>query len=227
MPRALRAGLAAVACMAAMPLLAPVSPAAADGGPSVLLAFLPAAAPTARHERPDRLLRAFAARPSLDVGLLSATQGNYSPEQELLDITQGIRVSPTAYRPNLPVPLRLIPSGQGGRIDGWRAAVRRAHRAPASIRPGLLASSIPSGAAYVGVTGGPHLPAVAAARRGGTVAAVSIGPASTVVARAQTAASTHRLVVVDLPSPTGLALRYLDGLLAAREPDELAIATQT
>jgi hypothetical protein len=227
MPRALRAGLAAVACMAAMGLVAPATPAIANGGPSVLLAFLPAAAPTAGHQRPDRLLRAFAARPALDVGLLSATQGNYSPEQELLDVTQGIRVSPTAYRPNLPRPLRLVPSGRGGRIDGWRAAVRRAHGAPASIRPGLLASSIPGGAAYVGVTGGSHLPAVAAARRGGTVAAVSIGPAATLVTRARVVMRTHRLVVVDLPGPTGAALRDLDALLAAREPGELAIATQT
>ena len=56
MPRALRAGLTAVACMAAVLGLAPATPAAADGGPSVLLAFLPAAAPTTGHERPDVLV---------------------------------------------------------------------------------------------------------------------------------------------------------------------------
>jgi hypothetical protein len=228
MPRALRAALTAVACAAAGLALAPATSAAA-GGPSVLLAFLPAAAPTTGHPRPDRLLRAFAAQPALDFGLLSATQGNYSPEQELLDVTQGIRVSPTAYRPNLPRPLRLVASGGRGRgrIAGWRAAVHRAHGAPASISPGRLASSIPGGAAYVGMKGGSHLPAVAAAGRGGTVAAVSLGSEATVVARAQAQLRAHRLVVADLPGPTARAMRDLDALLAARQPGELVIATQT
>src|SRR5689334_12359611 len=137
MRRAVRAGLTAVACTAALLAVAPATPAAADGGQNAVLVFLPAAAPVPGRQRPDRLLRAFAARPALDVGLLSATQGNYSPEQELLDVTQGVRVSPTAYRPNHPAPLSLVPSGAGGRIAGWQAAVRRARRAPATIRPGL------------------------------------------------------------------------------------------
>lgn len=224
MPRPLGVALAAAGCIAAM---ASAAPAQAAGRPSVLLAFLPAPAPTTGHQRPDPLLRAFALRPALDSGLVSATQGNYSPEQELLDVTQGIRVSPTAYHPNLPAPLRLVPSGGGGRIAGWSAAVHRAHGAPATIRPGLLASSVPGGAAYVGVGGGPHLPAVAAARRGGRVASASIGPVATVVARARAALHAHSFVVVDLPGPTTRALRDLDALLAAREPGELAIATQT
>src|SRR5204862_3404687 len=100
-----RAGLAAVALALALGLALPAQPAMAGGvGRSVLLAFVPAPPPP-KTDRPDPFLRALAARPSLDVGLMSATQGNYSPEQELLDVTQGIRASPTAYRPSHRGPL--------------------------------------------------------------------------------------------------------------------------
>jgi hypothetical protein len=228
--RARRAGpLAALAAAAA--LLGPAGAQASDAfgasgrdvsPPRALLVFVPA--PTVRGDAPDALLRALAARPALDLGLLSATQGNYSPEQELLDIGQGIRVSPTAYRPSHPGRLSLVPAGAGGRIAGWGAAVRRARRAPATIRPGLLAASIPGGVAYVGVDGGAHRDAAAAANRRGRVALVSLGPAAGVVARARAQLASHRLVVVDLAGPR--ALPDLDALLAARAPGELAIVTQ-
>src|SRR5206468_1902963 len=81
---------------------------------------------------------------------------------------------------------------------------------------GRLASSIPRGAAYIGVVGGGHLDAVAAADRDGRVAVASLGPAATLVSRARAALGQRRLVVVDLPSPTAAALADLDQLLAGR-----------
>ncbi|TML28010.1 MAG: hypothetical protein E6G30_06385 [Actinobacteria bacterium] len=222
-------GLALLAALAAGLLLAwPAAGASAvTPGRSALLVFVPApAVPPAHAGQADLLLRALAARPVLDVGLMSATQGNYSPEQELLDITQGIRVSPTAYRPPLPGPLSLVPAGAGGRIAGWAADVRRARRAPATIRPGLLASSIPGRAAYVGSDAASGLDAAAAADRHGRVALVSRGPPATVVARTRAALASSHFVVVDLPGPRTRALAELDALLAARAPRELLIATQ-
>ena len=165
------------------------------------------------------LLRAFDRRPELAVGLMSATQGNYSDDQALLDISAGARVSPTAYGPSLPNDLEL----RGGAISGWSEAVKRATDAPASIEPGLLASSV-GGAAYVGVAGQRTVDAVAAADRSGRVAEVSLGSGPTLVARAREQLRRHRFVVATLPSQD--ADRDLDALLAARAPDELVIAAQ-
>jgi hypothetical protein len=233
--RRLRAGRALAAAALAALALPAASPAHGTQHPPgvedvlvpperAMLVFAPG---SAGRGGADRLLRALEARRGLAVGLVSATQGAYSEEQALLDVTQGIRVSPTAYDPRQPDQLDLAPAGGGGgRIVGWRRVLARAETAPATIRPGLLAGSIPGGAAYVGVAGERHLDAAAAADRRGRVASVSIGPAATVAARALDAVHAHRLVVVDLPASPVVAMRQLDRLLAQRRPDELAIVTQ-
>ncbi len=211
-----RSAIALLAALAALALAGP-----AHAAPRALLAFVPAAEAGSADARVERVLRGFERRPELGVGLVSATQGNYSEEQALLDVSSGIRVSPTAYGPSLPADLRLVPRGRGGIVAGWRAAVERADDAPATIRPGLLASSIPGGVAYAGVGGRRNVDAVAAADREGRVAAVSLGPADTLVARTRALLRRHRLVIATLPAP-----RDLDALLAARAPDELVIAMQ-
>jgi hypothetical protein len=60
-------------------------PAPAQTRPTALLLFLPS--------RSDAIESELATAPTLSIGLLSATQGNYNTAQLLLDITQGARVS--------------------------------------------------------------------------------------------------------------------------------------
>ena len=92
--------------------------------------------------------------------------------------------------------------------------------------PGLLAASVPGGAAYAGVRGRSQLEAVAAADRAGRVPAVSLGTASTVARRTRELLSDHRSAVAGLATggPGGEAL---DELIAARGPDDLLIVMQS
>jgi hypothetical protein len=175
---------------------------------------------------PDRLLRALEGR-DLATGLMSPTQGSYYPEQALLDITQGTRVSPVGYEPSAPEPLRLGTPGAPNLIEGWPAAVRRARRAPGGIVPGRLASTIPGGVAFAGVRRGPTLDAVAAADRTGRVAEVSLGSPGSLPRRADRLLARHRLVVVQAAGPPQTVYRTLDTLLAARLPGDMAIVTQS
>jgi hypothetical protein len=174
---------------------------------SVLLAFLPAVAPTTppsgiRAGSPGDVLEAeLASVGGLSVGILSATQGAYTTEQFLLDVTQGARVASSAYASERPPPLALeATAGAAGELAGWQAARRRAEDAPQLLRPGLMASRIPGGAAYAGISGADHIDGLAAADRGGRLAEVSLGTASTLLARVATARQRRRLVVVDLPA---------------------------
>src|SRR6266576_3979521 len=96
----------------------------------------------------------------------------------------GPRVASSAYARSRPAPLSLVPASEGGVIAGWAGAVRRAHGAPALLRPGLLAAHIPGGAAYAGIAGTDTLDAVLASDEAGRVRTVSIGQAGTVAARA-------------------------------------------
>jgi hypothetical protein len=204
-----------------------VCPAGASAAPRALLVFLPGPAPAkARPASPDPLLRALERRP-LATGLMGPTQGTYTPQQALLDITQGIRLSPPAYSPQLPGRLRLRVIGRSGVIVGWPPVLRRAASAPSDIVPGRLASAIPGGAGFAAVAGASTLDAVAAADRRGRVAEVSLGPASTVVARARGLLRRHRLVVVQLAPPLAAAERALDSLMATRGPEELLVAVQS
>ncbi len=161
--------------------------------------------------------------PSLSTGLLSATQGNYATAQLLLDVTQGARVSYSAYSQGKPPPLTLLPVGQpfpardsqaatssavastgaGGQVSPWSQVLRRAESAPQILQPGLLASAIPGGAAYAGTSGADHIDGLVAADRKGHVAAVSLGPAATLPARIGRLSRRYALVVADLPGGPG------------------------
>ena len=156
----------------------------------------------------------------MSVGIMSAAQGSYSQSQLLLDITQGARIATSSYPQPRPPALTL---GADGAIGGWGAALERAARAPAQLEPGLLASSIPGGAAYA--SSGPSPDAPAAAGRGGRVAAVSLAGAATLAGRIAALARTHGLVVADLPSgPAGAGA--LQTLADERPAGELLLVVQ-
>jgi hypothetical protein len=161
----------------------------------------------------------------LSVGIMSAAQGEYSTAQFLLDVTQGARVATSAYPRPTPPPLSLSPSSPGAVIDGWAAARARAEDAPQLLRPGLLASQIAGGAAYVGIAGAAHVDAILAADRAGRVAASSLGPASTLLARIAAMRRSERLVVADLPGGTE-GLSDLSALSAGRARGEIVIVLQ-
>jgi hypothetical protein len=204
----------AFACCAPLAL----SPAAAGAKPAALVVFVGAGGSTAMAES-DRAERLFESLPELSSAIVSATQGSYSTTQMLLDMTQGARVSNSAYSPSRPPSLSLF----GNRIEGWEAAVARADEAPQLLEPGLLAAQAPGGGAYAGVRGASNVDAALAADRGGRVAAVSLGPAATLRARIERLAKSHRLVVADLPSEGYPELR---ALLAARPASELIAVAQ-
>lgn len=216
----MRRALAGALCALAL------TPAAAQAASRTLLVFVPGPADAGERAAPDPLLRGLDRRSGLAVGLMSPTQGKYSADQALLDITQGARTSPIAYSPREPGALRLAARGRGGVIVGWTAAVARAAAVPGDIVPGRLASAIPGGAGFAGVTGASTRDAAVAADRRGRVAAVSLGPATTLAARARELLRRHRLVIAQLPPGTA-AGRILDRLLAARSPDELVIVAQS
>jgi hypothetical protein len=169
--------------------------------------------------------RALASAQGMSVGLISATQGSYSSAQLLLDIGQGARVASSAYDTPHPPKLSLAQHGGAGLIEGWPAAVRRAEAAPQLLRPGLLGSTVPGGAAYAGATGIPQLDAVAAANRQGRVEAVSLVSPQTLPSRIAALRSRKRLVVADLPQgPEGVA--ELRALARTRPSGELLIAIE-
>jgi hypothetical protein len=160
----------------------------------------------------------------LSLGIMSATEGRYSTEQLLIDITQGARIASSAYA-HRPPALTLRPLAGGAVVEGWPAARRRAERAPQLLRPGLLASSIPGGGAYAGVTGADHIDGAAAADTQGRVAAVSLGSPATLPARIAALARVKRFVVGDL---TGGSEGYaaLRALARTRGDGELLLVVQ-
>jgi hypothetical protein len=164
----------------------------------------------------------------MSVGIMSAGQGRYSPAQLALDVSQGARVASSSYPHPLPPRLTLAQDGAGGLIVGWPASRRRAEQSPQLLRPGLLASTIPGGAGYVGAAGtgaSVDVDSAVAADRGGHIAAVSLGSASTLAERTAALARRKLLVVADLPEGArGLA--DLRALSAGRPPGELLIAIQ-
>jgi hypothetical protein len=246
-PKRLLAPLIALACglLAAFPAAAgasgPIAHIAAGSSrasavPSALIALLPVdleqAPPGVQHPNVADLIDG---HPELALGMLSATQSGYSPQQSLLDITAGTRTSRGTYHPQNPPDMSLLPvagedplrplGAPSGLIVNWLAAVARAESAPADIVPGLLASSIPGGAGYAGIDGQTNLEAVLAATRAGSVRSVSLGPSSTVAARASTLLRSHRLVVALLP-PGYDGDRQLDALIATRRRGELLVAME-
>jgi hypothetical protein len=207
--------------------------ASASARPTALIALLP----VDLEQPPPGVLRPSVAdlidgHPELALGMLSATQSGYSPQQTLLDITAGTRTSRGTYHPQNPPDMSLLPirpaapdGSATGLIVNWIAALSRAESAPADIVPGLLASSIPGAAAYAGIQGQTNLEAVVAALRSGVVSTVSLGPGDTVAARANALLAQKRFVVALLP-PGYAGDRELDQLIAARRPGELLIAME-
>jgi hypothetical protein len=191
--------------------------------PRAVVAFLPAGG----DDNPKPVIDRLDARPQLALGLLSATQGRYSPEQAVLDMSAGTRTSAAVYDPSDPPPLELVVGGDGsGFIFGWSKVVKRADTALAEIAPGLLASRIPGGAAYAGVAGRKHLEAVLAAGRDGIIERASLGPAADLAARVRRLLRRHRLVVAGLPT-AAKGDAALDALLRARRPEDLLLVLQT
>lgn len=202
---------------------APAQAAAPAPARHAVLAFLPSGG----DNNPKPVLDRLDARQELALGLVSATQGRYSPQQALLDLSAGSRTSAAVYHPVNPPDLELVVGGdRSGFIFGWSKVLDRAGTAPAEITPGLLASQIPGGAAYAGVTRRNHLDAVAAADRAGDVARVSLGRAAGLADRVRRLARRYRLVVAGLPTAAkGDAV--LDGLVRDRRPGDLLIVMQT
>ncbi|MGA2455057.1 MAG: hypothetical protein ABSG93_16220, partial [Solirubrobacteraceae bacterium] len=161
----------------------------------------------------------------LSVGMMSASQGRYSTDQLVLDITQGARVATSSYPKSSPAPLSLRASGGGATVLGWRAARKRAEDAPQLLRPGLLASQVPGGAGYAGITGAPDADGTVAANMGGQIASVSLGPASTLLTRLSSLQRARRLVVADLP-PGATGHSDLLQLTRERPATELLIVVQ-
>jgi hypothetical protein len=197
---------------------------------SVALAFAPGA-----HARP-RALVAFVpagdgpglmlelAERGLAYGMTSPTLGRYSDRQMLLDVTQGARLSSSAYDSKFPGSLDFVPGTSGrGRIAGWPGAVERAEDAPGDIVPGLLAQRLEEagrGIAYAGGRGGEELEAVVAAGRSGVVERASLGPEAGAAVRALALWREHYVVVARLPAGSA-GLVALDRILASRRPEDL------
>jgi len=184
---------------------------AASAGPTTLLVFAPV----------DE--RSLASLPGMSVGILSAAEGGASRAQLQLDITQGARLGAGAYG-SPPPAMSLSVRGSGGRIAGWGRALARTRSATGELRPGLLGSAL-AGAAYVAASGQDG-DAPAAAGGDGSVAAVSLGPASTLAARARALLSSRRLVVATIP-PGPEGRRALERLAASRGRGELMIVVQS
>jgi hypothetical protein len=236
--------LAAIATLATLALISPAAGAKApDGAILVLLPQREGTPPGYDQEIADGL----ASISRLSLGLSSATQGSYVRAQALLDISQGTRVSRSTYSPTfvpdagpLEVNRQSPPPGSGrspappGFLRGWERVVERARTAPQTIEPGLLAESIPGGAAYTGRPGDDANEAVPAADRTGRIAAVSLrgagrAPGAGVgenALRVRTLAGQYGLVVVSA-SPGRRGIAELRRLLALTAPDQLVIAMQS
>jgi hypothetical protein len=194
---------------------------------SVVLAFLPTGDGGVRSGgSPDAQFESkLASVPGLSIAIMSAAQGAYMTEQFLLDVTQGARIASSAYPTPRPPALSLQATGAGAVVSGWGAARRRAEDAPQLLRPGLLATQIPGGAAYAGSTGEDDVDGVAGADRTGRISEASLGPAPTLLARVTALERRRRLVVVDLPD--GLqGYGELRALSAGRSRGELLLVVQ-
>ena len=225
---------AAIVAGLVVPAASAAATPAAAGGPNVLVAFLPIAeqpAPLDSDPEPALafrpILERLAVRPAPSLGLSSATQGRYSAVQALLDITQGSRSSLSSYSPEEPWPVVLVPRQDGGAYQqGWLETNVRARTAPARVEPGLLAGSVPGGAAYAGVRGRYQRESIVATDRNGEISEVSLGSARDIAARAGSLLRRHRLVVAGLPTGTE-GDRALDRLIANRPRGTLLIVMQT
>ena len=227
-PRA--ALLAAITGLALLALTFPAASAADDAASrdqnTAILVLIPQDKETPPSYS-EEIADGFAAIPELSVGLTSATQGSYRREQALLDISQGTRVSRSTYDPSEVPPIGLARMvGGGGVVEGWDAILDRAATAPQTIEPGLLASSIPGGAAYVGDATKLQETVIPATNRLGYVSSLALADTSDTARRAISQSRRYLLVVV-ATSPGRNGLRELRQILQMRRPGQLVIATQT
>jgi hypothetical protein len=222
--------------------------------PSALVVFLPPGPSRRRGQSEDDAIEAeLSSIPTLSIGILSATQGTYNADQMLLDMTQGARVSYSAYSPAYPPSLSSLEldlTAEHGlpasaHIPSWPAALRRAQGAPQLLKPGLLATSIPGGAAYaapyfsnlpssgtieIEIAKPATSPATVdwplAANRSGRIAALSFGSSGTLLSRIGKLRATHSLVVADLPRGAS-GYSDLRSLTAGRSARELLVVIQS
>lgn len=175
----------------------------------------------------EDIAEGMARMPDLSIGLVSATQGSYASAQALLDIGQGTRVSRSTYSPKTVPPVGLVRMVNGsGAIKGWDAILDRADTAPQTIEPGLLASTIPGGVAYVGDATKLQETVIPAANRIGRVSSLALADTEDSARRALRQARQYSMVVV-ATSPGRDGLRELRQLLRGRQPGQLVIAMQT
>ncbi len=159
---------------------------------SVVLVFIPTGETT------------LASIPGMSVGIMSATQGSYSAEQLLLDITQGARIANSAYSPRPPPVMSLSPINRyrtAGTIAGWQAArtTRRSSSPAAASRPAR--GTDPRRRRLRGSDRDRHT----STRSRPPIAAGAWPPsrsesAPTLLARIAALRRRHRLVVADLPA---------------------------
>lgn len=215
--------LAALSIFALSALPAPAAQAEPAG--SAILVLIPqedAAEPSYSENIADGLAEV----PELSVGLTSATQGSYAPGQALLDIGQGTRVSRSTYDPKDVPPVGPVKMVDGsGAVKGWGAVVARADTAPQTIVPGLLASTIPGGAAFVGDSTLLKETVIPAADRAGHISSLTPADTEDTARLAEELARDYGLVVV-AASPGFSGLRELRQILRHRAQGQLVIAMQ-
>jgi hypothetical protein len=192
-----------------------------DNARSALIVFLGPGQPLAGSSEGDVVERELGSIQTLSTGILSATQGAYTTAQLVLDITQGARVSSSAYEPAVPPSLSL---SAGAQAVPWGAVLARAHSAPQLLDPGLLASTIPGGAAYVPAEGVPATDGVVAADQRGHLAAV-LDASDKQLNSIKRLRGRYKLIVADLPSGR-MGYADLRALAASRPAGELLAAIQ-
>lgn len=220
----------AIICLAIPALTFPASGAADDDPSRAENTAILVLVPQDLEETPsysDEVAEGFAEIRALSVGLTSVTQGSYRREQGLLDISQGARVSRSTYDPSEVPPVGLARMiGGGGVVEGWESILERAKTAPQTIEPGLLASSIPGGAAYVGDATKLQETVIPATSRLGFVSSLALADTTDTARRAISQSYNYRLVVV-ATSPGRNGLRELEQIVRMRRPGQMVIATQT
>lgn len=238
--RTVAALLAAITLFAVTALT--LSPAGAASPPptgSAVLVLIPQPE-SAEPGYDESIVEGFSSIPQFSLGLSSATQGSYRRGQALLDISQGTRVSRSTYSPEeVPRAGRLLPEGasisnvpsslRAARLSNWPAILRRADSAPQTIEPGLLAGSIPGGAAWLSASPGSLEAAIPAADRRGRISSAGGGAGrfrAPTVEKVERLSSRYGLTVFNA-SPGRQGLAELRQIVADRSPDQLVIAMQS
>ena len=205
-------------------MLAPAAPAPAQAQqqPRAAVVFWPGPQPLAKPPAIERLAQA----PALDAfGFMSTIQGSYTPEQAFLDMSAGARTTTSLYDDDVPTDLRLE---RNGRISSWGEIMRRAESAPATVVPGLLASTRRAAGrsvAYAGSLAARNREAVVAADRAGRVQSVHLSGPDAVGDAARALWRDTDFVVAKLPpGPRGRG--QLREFLAARRAQDLVLVIQ-